>query len=494
MSRSEKRARGPFGLGPGLRLGVGFGASLAFACALSVERPPEARDSDPRAETPQAPEDGFAALRITTARIRGLEFLEPVAIHEVARDDVLELVRFELEEAQPASYAEASRDAYAALGVLPVDIDLIDTWLRLHHEQLIGMYSPSRRAMFVVAQPAQPDGYAAEVTVTHEMIHALQHQHFEQTVALLRGLRRNDDVLTGISAAMEGDAFLSMFAGSSGPVFKRSLETAKRLRRGMLVELSDPTGNLALVPRLLRVSLVFPYAHGVVIAARAYGGESCSSWLPVELWAPAWCRGNRGLDRMLESPPLSSGRVLFPDQRVSVEFLDLPLDALSAQLRGRGCTQAFDNVVGSMTLGVLLEDFRAPDAEIEALLPAWRGDRFAYLTCPESREFAWLSRWDTAESAQRFARVYASIAPALAADRLSAPPRVHTAGRSALVLTQGLSAARDRILAGTETRAYASFRDWVEDDCFPESPCPAAADVIARAAVPGISPGDASPE
>ena len=40
-------------------------------------------------------------------------------------------------------------------------------------------------------------------------------------------------------------------------------------------------------------------------------------------------------------------------------------------------------------------------AEIEALLPAWRGDRFAYLSCPESREFAWLSRWDTVARALR---------------------------------------------------------------------------------------------
>ena len=491
MSRSAKRERGYIGLGRAFLLGLGPAAGLVLACTLSPEPRFEVHDPDPH---PEAPDDGYTALRETTARIRGLEFLEPVAIHEVERAAVPELVRFELEEAQPPSYAEASRDAYAALGVLPVDIDLIDTWLSLHREQLIGMYSPSRRAMFVVSDPAQPGGYEADVTVTHEMIHALQHQHFEQTVALLRGLRRNDDVLSAISAAMEGDAFLSMFAGSSESVFERSMESAERLRRGMLVELSDPSGNLASVPRLLRVSLVFPYAHGVVIAARAYSGESCSSWLPVEIWAPPWCRGNRGLDRMLEDPPLSSGRVLFPDQDASVEFVKLPLEALEAQARERDCTVSFDNVVGAMTLEVLLEDFRAPKAEIEALLPAWRGDRFAYLSCPESREFAWLSRWDTAESAQHFAHVYASIASALAEGRLSAPPEVYTAGRTALVLTSGLRADRDWILAGTEIREYRSFRDWVEDDCFPETPCPVAADVIMPVAAPGSSSGGAAPE
>ena len=49
MSRSEKRARGPFGLGPGLRRGVGFGARLAFACALSGERPPAIQTRRPAA-------------------------------------------------------------------------------------------------------------------------------------------------------------------------------------------------------------------------------------------------------------------------------------------------------------------------------------------------------------------------------------------------------------------------------------------------------------
>ena len=99
-----------------------------------------------------------------------------------------------------------------------------------------------------------------------------------------------------------------------------------------------------------------------------------------------------------------------------------------------------------------------------------------YLSCPEGREFAWLSLWDDPASAKRFARVYDAIAPEVAADRLSGAPEVLTSGRTALVLTRGLRGARNLILAGSEIREYSTFGEWVEDDCFPESPCPTADD------------------
>ena len=443
------------------QLRVGLGLCVALACASPEGPEPEA----------SLPVDPYDRLRARAVEVRGLEFIEPVPIREVTREEVREIVRFELEESQPADYADGSRDAYATLGVLPVDLNLIDAWLGIHQEELIGMYSPTRRTMFVVTDVRDRGDLQAEVTAVHEMVHALQHQHFEQTVALLRGLRRNDDLISAISASMEGDAFLSMFDDSPNS-YSRSVAGAKQLRGGMLADLQSPDGALASVPRLMQVSLVFPYAHGVVIAARAYGGERCSSWLPTELWAPAWCRGNHGLDRMLRSPPLSSAQVLFPERKEPVEFVALPLLALQDQVENSGCSLGLDNVVGSLTLGVLLEEFGVSAEEIRSLSSELSGDRFVHVRCPESREFAWLSRWSNPEFADRFATVYETIAPAVATGRLAGAPEVHTAGRTVLVLTPGLRESLELLLDGSEIRAFSDLQAWIDAGCFPESPCP----------------------
>jgi hypothetical protein len=404
---------------------------------------------------------------VEAATLRGLPFLAPVQLEWIARERIPEVTRSEIERTLTAEYVVEYRDAYAALGVLPTEIDLLETLVALQRDQLVGLYSLHRRTLYVVETQREDGAYAPNVIVVHELVHALQHQHFPQTVALLQGLRYNDDLTSAIGAVVEGDASFTMLATPGAMEFERTRAQAESLRDAMLVDLEHPTGMLAEVPRLLRVALIFPYAYGAVVAADRYTAE-----------------GNGGLDALLTDPPLSARRIRYPDDTDPVEFLGLPLASLESRLASRGCSIRHHNVAGISTIGVLLEDYGVGE-DLDPLLQRWAGDRFVYVACGESQEIAWLTRWDDVGAAREFAIRYREIAPALAAAAgLSGPPQVLLEGRAALVLSPGMRDLATLLREGVEIRAYDTLRAWIEDGCFTEPSCPLSAPGVGLTAAP----------
>jgi hypothetical protein len=396
--------------------------------------------------------------RLQASELRGLDFKRPVPLYWASPRELPGLVRDELDAMIDPEYAIAYRDAFAALGLIPPDLDLVDVLVRLNQEQIAGFYSVRRRTMFVVTGGAVP-GLAPELpieqagVVIHELVHALQHQHFPGTLELMQGLRHNDDVVLALGAAAEGDAMLTMLR--SGQRDGKLSETAVELMRARLRhDLANPAGLLAEVPRIVRLSLLFPYVAGFELAARRYRAD-----------------GSAGLDAMLREPPLSSQAVSSPDVAAAVEFVRLPAQR-AAELAGPGCRPGHDNVAGALGVEALLADHAGPEAS-DRFEQTWRGDRFLHVACPGGAELLWITRWATREDAASFAAAYASIAPRVASVApLAGVPRVETRDRGVLVFTPRLAAGIDELFASTEARSYASLGQWLADDCFPESPCP----------------------
>jgi hypothetical protein len=366
-------------------------------------------------------------------------------------DETSDIVRAELEATYDGEQARY-RDAYVALGALPPNFDLVEGLLALYEEQLLGLYSPRKRTMYVLAEPTA--GYAAPVVV-HEFVHALQHQHFGRTFAVALELRRNDDLVSALGAAMEGDASLTMLGVEVGSPFQRDVPSAERMRTMFRTSLVRPNGVMAQVPVLLRVGLVFPYAEGTVFAARRYVNG-----------------GNAALDRTLRNAPISTAELSFPGHDPPVEFLDLPRRALAERLAARGCELGSDNVAGALTLQALFEHHAGP-ADRETLTRTWRGDRFLQLACGGTWELVWFTRWSSNEAARDFAGRYRAIAVSIGElAPLSGTPRVVVDGKTALVVTPGVLDQVASVLEGTEIRSYRDFEAWFADACFPESPCP----------------------
>ena len=353
-----------------------------------------ARREDPR----------LAAWKTRAAELRGLGFEAPVRLEWFRESDVKDVIREELAGAFTQETARRYRDAYAALGVFPPDLDLIETMLTLQAQAIAGMYSPRRKTLYVLdslrddASGADP---SQSLIVTHELVHALQHQHFPEVLVLLTGLRGQDDVVGALSSALEGDATFTMLGvqseadGGDG----RNKANAAFVRTSMLGELDNVDGAFAAAPRLIRESLIFPYAHGTPLAAESFERA-----------------GSAGLDARLREPPLSMLRVLAPEDEDPVEFVRLPVAELIARLGRAECSAGQDNVAGALTLRVLFDE-HAGEANGDLPLRAWRGDRFVQIDCGDTWELAWLTRWDSAEAAAQFATAYRAIAERVGVER-----------------------------------------------------------------------------
>ena len=382
--------------------------------------------------------------------LRGLKLEAPVRLELIEQQAVPALLRAELEDALPAEEAARMRDAYAALGVLSPDLDLLEAQLQLHTETIAGLYSPQRKTLFVLDEVA--NSAAIDAIAVHEVVHALQHQHFPDTIALMMGLRRNDDAQLAIASELEGDATLTMLAGTP---LTRAPSAAVTIQKAMRAELANPSASTANAPLLLRASLYFPYSAGTMYAAQRYAAHE-----------------NDGLDSALRNPPLATARVLDPESTAPVEFVRLPTAELATRLAPRACRAGDDNVAGALTLDVLF-DATLDEPGRTLLAHTWRGDRFAQIDCGKQWELIWLTRWDSPEAARHFASEYLRVAPAVAANSpLSGTPEVIVRGRSALVITPGASAQADWLLAHSEVRTYHDFLAWRADGCFPETPCP----------------------
>jgi hypothetical protein len=224
----------------------------------------------------------------------------------------------------------------------------------------------------------------------------------------------------------------------------------------MLADLASPSGALARAPFLIRLSVIAPYAHGVMLAAQRYLEG-----------------GNAALDALLEDGPLSTAELFDPKPEVeqvsTTTFVGLPLDELARALEPLRCEIGHHNVAGSMTLLALFEAHGETAADAESLSRGWSGDRFVRVDCPGGAELLWLTFWRSETAAERFAASYASIAPELAGNApLAGVPTVDRAGTSVLVVTPGLAPVASLAREKSVVKSYSQLSEWLEDRCLGE--------------------------
>jgi hypothetical protein len=391
--------------------------------------------------------------------LRGLRLETPVMLREQSRRDVRAHVTAEISRIRTEAELLVYRDAYTALGVLPADLDLRALLVDVYGERLAGRYSRAERTLYLFGDRRRAPDY--HMIAVHELVHALQDEHFPRVLALLEGVRHNDDLVLALAAVVEGDATLTMLrARSAGETRVGPGDVDAAIRRQTEAR-SD--GALARAPEWVRASLAFPYTAGLRRAAERHAEA-----------------GNEGLNALLTDPPLSSRELLHgtseDDAFSALEIVRLPLSSLARtgerddgarDAAQEGCRVAHDNVAGVLTLRSLLAG-GAEAAAIDGVLAGWRGDRFAHVACARESGLVWITRWRDAEAARAFADLYARAV-------VSRPGvRVEVEDRSVAVAQGVLETAGRATLRATESRSYAALDAWVADACFGEpAGCPA---------------------
>jgi hypothetical protein len=291
-----------------------------------------------------------------------------------------EVDRLLVDETPPQAVDGNTEFLYAA-DTVRADFDLREALGLLLGAELAGFYDPKARRMVLAADLSRD---AQDITLYHELVHALQDQHFDLDGAF--DYRPDaSDVQGALHALAEGDATNAMMDvfrvanAQTGNPASAAPVTQSLLRLSTI--LMEATPELRKVPGIVARSVMAPYADGLafVTALRARGG------------------GFAEVDRAFREPPRSTEQILHPEKYLAHEaVIEVPVPSAAPGVTLPG----FHDVVGEQGLRLLFEEW-APETVADRAAGDWGGDRFAVYTLGADRIVQWHLVFDNEAAAER---------------------------------------------------------------------------------------------
>jgi hypothetical protein len=316
------------------------------------------------------------SLRPAVEKAVGLKFRSPPRAVVRSREQVRAYVLHKLDQELPSEKARGLQTTYRLLGLLPDSLDLRTLLLDLFTEQIVGYYEPDSTMLFVVANS---DPSLLRLTISHELVHALQHQYMPLDSIMRQ--QGDNDRLTAAQAILEGQATL---AGLQVMVPDQNLfampefwETYREQFRSQ--QRAMPVFNKA--PRVIRESIIFPYLAGADFLR--------------------WWAGSENRDSMPYGPrmPVSTEQILHPyrygrgDQPITLRFTTEEPRVL------------YEDVMGEFDLRVLAADLANAASNSDIMTPlalGWGGDRYRVYETRTGPAMVWYILWDDLVSRTRF--------------------------------------------------------------------------------------------
>lgn len=211
-------------------------------------------------------DDAAAQIADITERVeqlRELERTEELDIAFLSSPDIEARVTALVLEDYPAEEADIDRRLLSALGAVPADLDLRQTQADLVSGQVAGFYEPETGELVVRSDdPDQPLGAAEQITLAHEVEHALADQILGLDVE--EPDQPTDEARAGL-AVVEGDATLTMQRFSLG-----AFSLTDQLALASDPEVVGSQQQLAAFPHVLQASLLFSYTEGLGFVCDRY--------------------------------------------------------------------------------------------------------------------------------------------------------------------------------------------------------------------------------
>lgn len=328
------------------------------------------------------------------ARLRELKFKQPVPMELVTRLQAADYVRKVLDEQMPPAQFEGYQRILAYLNLLDPDTDLKELLVSSYSDAIAAWYDDEEKTFCMVGT------YGAsvfdEITVAHELTHALQDQHFD-----LEGLRvmasENDDVMLAVMALAEGDASDIMLRyhpntsrGETGPV-----EDYWRF-----IAANMPSQSTSGMPLFIVQNMGFPYSYGTRFLQ-----------FLIEKGGPA------AVDAAFRDPPVSTEQLIDPSKYLYRDEPSIiePPDLEGAMPKPWRLVDA--EQVGQFNLGILLA-VHLGEAIVDEAVSGWDGDVLVGWWRPDASDccIAYYSTWDSPAEARDFFRAARRLAEVRCAD------------------------------------------------------------------------------
>lgn len=385
-----------------MKRATGSWLALAFIVSCAPSRPaaetavtpapPPAAPSSAAAAKPTGGSEADSALQAKLSRalayvseVRGLSKKSDVQGRLIGRLEIEKFVRQQLEEETPPDVVAATEALLYGLGSVSASFDYRAAAIALMSSQLLGFYDPKRKTFFVGGDLS---GEEADATLWHELVHALQDQHYDLS-GLTDWQPDQGDRQAAVHALAEGDATSAMLDAMLKPRGGTALDLPDGLLRAESVL---GTAALSAPPVLVR-SLIAPYVDGLVFAnfMRRKGGFAA-------------------VDEVWRAPPASTEQLLHPEKYLAREA---PLSVAAPPAPpGLGLDERFRDVMGEQTLRIVLEDWLPARTAAEAASD-WGGDRLVAFSDAARQRWAigWHVRFDSKAAAERALLAFARSLP-----------------------------------------------------------------------------------
>jgi hypothetical protein len=215
-----------------------------------------------------------------------------------------------------------------------------------------------------------PPPEVLNVTITHELVHALQDQYLPlDSIARQHG---DNDRTMAAQAVIEGGATyeqLSVMLGG-GNMFSRMPGGWDRVRQ-MIRDSQGTMPVFATAPMFIQETLLFPYLSGAEFMRQF--------------------KDKRPGQSALASLPVSTEQVMHPEKLL--DSLDLPITVTLP--RPTGATVAYENGLGEFETRLVLHQQLNDVTAASRGATGWGGDRYMVVNTPQGEGLVWVSVWDT---------------------------------------------------------------------------------------------------
>jgi len=304
----------------------------------------------------------------------GLKFKHPPKVETRTKDQVRAFLLKEFTDSAQVRELAGEELAYKRLGLLPDTLQLRKLLVNLLEEQIIGFYDPKTKVLYIV-NGSPPD--VVGITVTHELVHALQDQYI--SLDSVQKIEGDNDRQSAAQAVFEGQAVYEQIAamlGNNNAAF--NLPGGWDRVREMIRENQSSMPIFAAAPPLIQETLIFPYLSGAEFI-RNYKERRRGSVIYRDM-------------------PASTEQILHP----SAFFLNRDPPTAIALGKLSNATEVYENTLGEFETRLLLFQFLKNQDDAVRGATGWDGDRYAVVNTPAGQGIVWLSVWDSQTDAGEF--------------------------------------------------------------------------------------------
>ena len=380
---------------------IGCGAPQAPAVKPPLPEPvpitvvPESREEPVSAE--KAAEAAFQGMLAKAAAIRGLPVRGEVKLRTLDRKVIGEMIREKAAKELPPDVLANETEALIALGLVPSSYDAAAGMFALIDTSISGFYEPADKTMYL-ASDLKPE--ERDETLAHELVHALQDQHYDLG-PLFKHAPENEERVAAGHALAEGDATSAMFEISMGNAMVVDEARFGTTARSSIANLAPD------IPAVLRESLVAPYIDGFAFVQelRRRGGFA-------------------HVDAAWRALPATTEQLLhvakYDAREPAIEIAAPSLATLASDTKGktaseprRSFVQTHTQVIGEQGLRTVLQAWTdAPEAASAAA--GWGGDRYVLAkgegAAAGELALGWVVRFDTEKDAKEMEAVLSAQA------------------------------------------------------------------------------------